>query len=82
MPGKPTTLYHMDEQYADALLTPIAASLTELEGRLTQFVDRLYLSLDDRTRVEQALDLIAETRRRLEPIVQPRSGRTLSRGSQ
>ena len=69
MSGKPQNPYHIDEQYADALLRPIGATLAELDERLTQFVDRLYLADGDRARVEQARELIADTRNRLRRLV-------------
>ncbi len=72
MSGRPRNPYHIDEQYADALLRPIGLTLAELDERLTQYVDRLYLADGDRARVEQARELIADTRRRLRPLVDSR----------
>ena len=69
MAGKPSVPYHLDEQYADALLQPIAAILRELEQRAAQYADRLHLSEDDRNRVEKARDLIIEMRLELEALV-------------
>jgi hypothetical protein len=56
--------FHIDEQYAVALLGPIGNTLVELTARLTQYVSRMPLSDADRdaiARAREAVDLAAGT---------------------
>ena len=56
--------FHIDEQYAVALLAPIGNTLDELTARLTQYVSRMPLSDADRdaiTRAREAVNLAAKT---------------------
>jgi hypothetical protein len=67
--GKPLPPYHIGDQQADALLPPVGEALAELEERLTQYVDRLRMSDDDRERTRAARAIVAEARRRLSDVV-------------
>lgn len=68
MAETPASPYHIDQQYADGLLRPVGATLAELEERLTQYVDRLYLGARDRARVEAARDIVAAAHRQMLPL--------------
>lgn len=65
-------LYHLDEQYAAALLRPIVARLGELEGRLRHYGAHLRMPPEDRAAIEAAGRALEEARRELERIWQER----------
>lgn len=66
-PARPP--YHIGEQHAAALLPPISATLSELEARLEQYVERLHLSDADRTKVSEARDAVAQAKAKLDQIM-------------
>lgn len=61
-------IYHLDEQYAAALLRPILARLNELEGRLQHYGAHLRMLPEDRAAIEAAGRALEEARRELERI--------------
>jgi hypothetical protein len=65
-------IYHLDEQYAAALLRPILARLGELEGRLQHYSAHLRMPPEDRAAIEAAGRVLAEACRELERIWQGR----------
>jgi hypothetical protein len=69
VPGKALPPYHLGEQYADALLRPVADTLAELEARLQQHADRLRLAEADRQRIERARGVVADAREQLRSIL-------------
>ena len=68
MPGQTAPPYHIGDQYARALLPPIALELQELEARLDQYVHRLHLSDADRGQLSEAHDAVAQARARLDQL--------------
>ena len=50
--------FHIDEQYAVALLSPIGNTLDELTARLTQYVSRMPLSDADRDAIARAREAV------------------------
>jgi hypothetical protein len=61
----PRTPYHIREQQADALLAPVAATLDDLDARLTQYVERLRMPEADRAAVAKARDVVRKARAEL-----------------
>ncbi len=65
-------LYHLDQQYAAALLRPVVATLAELERRLEHYRFRVRIAPEDRAAIEAAGRALTEARRELEQIWQQR----------
>ncbi len=64
--------YHLGQQYASALLRPVAASLADLEARLTQYVERMPMSDDDRAAMFAAQSAVAQAKAEVERLAQRR----------
>jgi len=65
-------IYHLDEQYAAALLRPMVSTLGELERRAAHYEAHLRMSTEDRVAIETAGRVLEEARRELERIWQER----------
>ncbi len=65
-------MYHLDQQYAAALLRPVVATLAELERRLEHYRLRVRVAPEDRAAIEAAGRALADARRELEQIWQQR----------
>ena len=51
--------FHIDTQYAVALLGPIGITLDELTARLAQYAGRMLLSVADRAAIARASEAIS-----------------------
>ncbi len=65
--------FHLGQQYALALLGPISSALGELEARLTQYVERMPMSDDDRAATFQAQSAVAQARAQVERLAAGRA---------
>ncbi len=72
MAGKPLPPYHLGQQYAAALLQPVAANLGDLEARLAQFSARMPLSEPDRAAIAEAHGVVAQARARVAALAAER----------
>lgn len=73
--------YHLSEQRADAILRPLARELGGLEARARHYLDRLYLTDEDRAAVMAAHAALATAHAELERLWQA-SVATPQRGGQ
>ncbi len=60
--------YHLREQQADALLSPITAALNELEHRVGHYLDRINLAEADAEQLRAAHATLATARQEIERI--------------
>jgi hypothetical protein len=65
-------LYHLDDQYAAALLRPMVSSLHELERRAQHYSVHLRMAPDDREAIAGAREILEEARCRLQEILERR----------
>jgi hypothetical protein len=72
------TRYHLGEQYAYALLGPVADTLRELEHRTQHFAERLSMSEADQAAILAAHRTLAAARAEIERL---RATTDLPRGS-
>jgi hypothetical protein len=72
MPDKTAPFYHIGDQYASALLPPIALELHALEARLDQYISRLHLSEGDRAQLTEARDAVIEARAQIDQLLSVR----------
>lgn len=63
-------IYHLDEQYAAALLRPLLSTLRELEHRAAHYRAHLRMSTEDRAAIESAGQVLATARSELERLWQ------------
>jgi hypothetical protein len=68
VPTNPYGPYHLGEQYAAALLPPIAASLEVLAEQLTQYVTRIPMSDSDRQSVAHVESIVRDAREQVARI--------------
>jgi len=62
------TLYHIDEQYARALLLPMVGELAVLEARAAHYLDHLRLPDTDRALLETAQEALTRAREELDRL--------------
>ena len=55
-------LYHLSPHQPQALLGPVAASLTEIETRLAHYAERVRMTDADRALIQRAHELVAAAR--------------------
>ncbi len=71
--SNPLPRFHLGQQYAPALLGPISSALGELEARLTQYVESIPMSDDDRVATFQAQSAVAQARAQVERLATGRA---------
>lgn len=60
--------YHVREQRADALLSPVATTLRELEGRVRHYLDRVLIAPGDDEALRAAARALAAARHEVETL--------------
>ncbi len=69
MAALPDSKYHLREQQADALLAPIAASLSEMERRVAHYLVHMRLADADSAALNAAHDVLADAAAQVGRIV-------------
>jgi hypothetical protein len=72
--------YHIDQQYAIALLGPVDYALDELTARLSLYVSRLPLSDADRDAIARGRDAVKHAHEAVHTLVAERREASRSKG--